>query len=178
MSDPVFEGSYVVSTSAGMCGLWQPEHFAQVVDEDAWEDDVSEDDALETHIRLGAFVPLNIGGGGSFQVTIREGGPTALEGRYTLVLSEPYLLVSRGAIEVGGLENVGPYLGGAQEAPIAAGRYLVRVRLIDWKADPASVGPDGGPTASALPDFLVEIYPVPDEATSFRSSVHTFERPE
>jgi hypothetical protein len=178
MSDSAFAGSYVVATGAGMCGLWQPEHFEHVTSLDAWEDEVSEDVALESHIRQGAFVPLNVGGDGSFQVTVREGARNSREEGYTLVSSDPYLLVSRGTLGLGGLENVGTYIGGAQEIPFAAGRYLVKVHLVDWKAEPGSVGVDGIPTGTALPDFLVEVHSDRDESTAFRSSVHTFEAPE
>jgi hypothetical protein len=178
MSDPAFEGSYVAATAAGMCGLWQPEHFVHVASLDTWEDEVSEDQALETHIRQGAFVPLNVGGDGSFQVTIREGSRSAREERFTLVSSDPYLLVSYGSLMLGGLENVGSYIGGAHEFPFPAGRYSVKVHLLDWKAEPGSVGADGRPTGSALPDLVVEVHLASDEPTSFRSSVQTFERPQ
>jgi hypothetical protein len=178
MSDSAFEGSYVVATGAGMCGLWQPEHFEHVTSLDAWEDEVSEDVALESHIGQGAFVPLNVEGDGSFQVTIREGAPNAREANCTLASSDPYLLVSRGTLRLGGLENVGTYIGGAQEVSLSAGRYLVKVHLVDWKAEPGSVGADGSPTSTALPDFLVEVHSDPDESAAFRHSVHTFEAPE
>ncbi|MEW2386272.1 hypothetical protein AB0873_29915 [Micromonospora sp. NPDC047707] len=176
MSDPAFEGSYVAVTGAGMCGLWQAEHFEHVTSLNAWEDEVSEDEALASHVRKGAFVPLNVGGDGCFRVTIREGGRNAREKRYTLVSSDPYLLVSRGTLMLGGLENVGSYIGGAQQIAFPAGRHLVKVHLLDWKAEPGSVGADGSPTGIALPDFLVEIHPEPDGFVAFRSTVRTFER--
>ncbi|GAA3014510.1 hypothetical protein [Actinokineospora diospyrosa] len=177
MSIPPFEGVYVASTGAGMCGLWQPERFEGVVDLDAWEDVVSDVDVLERHIREGAFVPLNVGGDGSFQVVVREGARSAREERYTIVSSDPYLLVSRGTLSLGGLENVGPYIGGSHEVPIRAGRYAVRVHLVDWEAEAGSTGPDGAPTTDALPDFVVELQESDSEG-GFRASILTFDKPE
>lgn len=177
MSDRPFEASYVISTSAGLCGLWQPEHFGHVTSLDSWEDDVSEESALERHIIAGAFVPLNVGGDGSFQVTIRTGARTSREARYTIVSSQPYLLISRGLVALGGLENVGSYAGGAEEVSFTAGRYALVIHLIDWKAEPGSVADGGGPTESALPDFVVEVAPVTGLETAFRTKLETFDRP-
>jgi hypothetical protein len=178
MTDRFLLGSYVASTDAGMCGLWRPEHFADVSSVGAWEDSVSDPAALEGHIRVGAFVPLNVGGDGAFQVTVRAGERTAREERYTLVSSEPYLLVSSGLLAVGGLEQVGTYGGGAEEIPFPSGRYVARVHLLDWKSEPGSMADDGTPTESALPDFVVEIHPEAKQASAYRTSVETFERPQ
>lgn len=177
MSNPTFEVSRVVSTGAGMCGIWQPEHFEHVTSLDAWEDEVSEPEALEGHTGVGAFVPLNVGGDGAFQLTLRVGGLNAREERYTLVSSEPYLLVSRGTVALGGLENVGPYGGGADEIALDAGRYMVVVHLIDWRAEPGSMGAEGKPIAAALPDFLVEMAPEAGVIPIYRQRVETFDRP-
>jgi CdiI immunity protein len=65
------ESSYGVGTSAGLCGLWQPEAFSQVADLDSWEDEVADDSALIRHIGAGDFVPINVGGNGAFQVALR-----------------------------------------------------------------------------------------------------------
>ncbi|GGU73261.1 hypothetical protein [Lentzea flava] len=159
MSNPTFEVSRVVRTGAGMCGIWQPEHFEYVTSLDEWEDEVSDPEALEAHIEAGAFVPLDVGGDGVFQLTLRVGGLNAREGRYVLVSSDPYLLISRGSVALGGLEDVGPYAGGADEIALGVGRYMVIVHLIDWKAEPGSMDGEGRPTAAALPDFLVEVAP-------------------
>ena len=109
------ESSYGVGTSAGLCGLWQPEAFSQVADLDSWEDEVADDSALIRHIGAGEFVPINVGGNGAFQVALRgRTSATVLserETQYRLVSSKPYLLKSLGALELGGLESVGSYSG-------------------------------------------------------------------
>jgi hypothetical protein len=46
MTEQPWEVSHPVATSAGMCALWQPEHFAHVTSLDLWEDEVAEDAAL------------------------------------------------------------------------------------------------------------------------------------
>jgi hypothetical protein len=177
MSAEVWEVTHVASTSAGMCGLWQPEHFTHVDSLDSWEDEVSEDLALAGHIAAGAFVPINVGGDGAFQVTLRDTGRDERETRYTLVSSQPYLLVSNGSLALGGLENVGSYVGGATPVPFRPGRFTVTIHLIDWKAEPGSMAVDGQPTDGALPDFLVEVIPEAAHPPLYRTKVETFERP-
>lgn len=176
MSDSRFLGSYTVSTNAGMCGLWQPEHFAHVSDLDAWETEVSEEAALERCIRAGVFVPINVGGDGVFQVTLRAGERTSIEEGYTLVSSEPYLFISKGSIALGGIEDVGGYIGGGEEVPLVAERYMVTVHLIDWKVAPESVDPAGRPNESSLPDFVIEIRTEKSSPCRYRTSIATFDR--
>lgn len=171
------EISHVVETSAGMCGLWQPEKFSAVDELDDWEDSVADDSALLQCISDGEFVPLNVGGDGTFGVTVRRGELSAREAQFRLVSSDPYLLVSRGAVRLGGLENVGNYVGGGVEIPLPAGRYSVVVHLIDWEAEPGALSDDGEPTDSVLPDFVVEIAEEPDPAPSYRVEVVTFDPP-
>lgn len=175
MSDSAYESSFVVTTDAGMCALWQPEHFSRVDDLDSWEVQVADDAALMRHAQAGAFVPLNVGGDGSFQVVVRQGGLTDRESRFRLVSSDPYLLVSKGTVHLGGLENVGPYVGGAHAIRLSAGRYSVRIHLIDWKAEPGAATKDGEPTEEALPDFVVEASPESSSPPSYRTAVETFE---
>ncbi|MBC6451699.1 DUF6386 family protein [Actinokineospora xionganensis] len=171
--DDVDDPGRVVYTSAGLCAVWQPEAFAHVVDLDTWEDHVAEDEALIRQIAAGAFVPINIGGDGAFQVVIRQTPLTERERRYLLVSSEPYLLISKGSVNLGGLENVGEYVGDGEELELPAGRYSVYVHLIDWKLEPGSFA-DGEPTASALPDFVVEVAPETDADQVYRGQVRTF----
>ncbi|MEV4640470.1 hypothetical protein AB0J80_24315 [Actinoplanes sp. NPDC049548] len=168
-----WEESHVARTDAGMCALWQPEHFTAVTDLDSWENEVAEDDRLVAHMRDGAFVPLNVGGDGSWQVVVRRGGLTARESRYRLVSSEPYLLVSRGAVALGGLEDVGD--DPPTMLPLEAGRYAVTVHLIEWDAEPGALGPEGNPTERALSDFVVEVGAAGDGP--YRTRVETFDRP-
>lgn len=181
MPSEVWELSEAVRTDAGMFGVWQPEHFAGVTTLDDWEDEVAEDDALLRHVEAGAFVPINIGGDGAFQFTVRRvetpGRLTERESRYRLVSSKPYLLVTKGPAALGGLEAVGPYSGaGSVDLPTEAGRYAVTVHLIDWMAEPGASGPDGKPTPGALPDFVVEICPEAG-GEEFRLRLDTFDRP-
>jgi hypothetical protein len=168
-----WEQSHVARTGSGLCALWQPEHFAAVTDLDTFQDEVAEDDRLVAHIRAGALVPLNVGGDGSFQVVVRDGGPTGRESRYRLASSQPYLLVSRGQVALGGLEDVG--MGRPVLIPLAEGRYAVTVHLIDWGAEPGSRKPDGTPSAQALADFVVEVGPA--GSGPYRDRVESFDRP-
>jgi hypothetical protein len=172
--------SYMVATSAGMCALWDPEQFTHVIDLDTWEDEVAEDAALVRKMEQAVFVPLNAGGDGAFQVVIRGGQDNAAlserESRYVLVSSQPYLLGSRGTVELGGLESIG---GGPDRnvirIPVEAGRYSVVVHLIDWKAESGALTADGRPSENALPDFLV-IFGGESESASYRINVATFDR--
>jgi hypothetical protein len=174
--------SALVATSAGLCGLWQPQRFLDVTELETFEDEVADNAALERHIRAGAFVPINVGGDGAFQVELRGvEGPGRLSSRertYRLVSSEPYLLISEGSVELGGLEAVGGYSGADKtEASLDPGRYAVVVHLIEWEAEPGSRDEHGEPTASALPDFIVEIFEERPGELTYRSKVRTFERP-
>jgi hypothetical protein len=170
-----FEVAQVVTTDAGMAALWQPEHFAQVTGLSVWEREVAEPAALRGHIAAGALVPLNVGGDGTFQIVVRRGGGlTDRERRYVLVSSPPYQLVSRGAVALGGLQDVG---GPGFEVPLDAGRYPVVVHLVDWGAEPGARNPDGTPAAHALADFVVEVQEPAGAEPAFRTSEETFERP-
>jgi len=177
MSAESLDISFVVRTDAGLCGIWQPERFSGVVSLGDFEREVSDEAALSRHVAAGAFVPLNVGGDGSFQVAVRDTGVTDREAPYVLVSSAPYLLESRGVVELGGLENVGGYVGGAQRVPLSPGRYQVLVHLIDWESEPGSTADGGGPAAHALPDFVVHVMPEPEGEASYRTSIETFEKP-
>lgn len=63
--------SRAVATEASMFGIWRTSVFAHLSELDQWEDEVAEDSALSRQISDGAFVPLNIGGSGAFQATVR-----------------------------------------------------------------------------------------------------------
>ncbi|MFJ2744294.1 hypothetical protein ACIO3O_32105 [Streptomyces sp. NPDC087440] len=166
------------TTDAGMLALWDPEHFTAVVDHDTWENELLEDEDIARHIEAGAFVPLNVGGDGTFEVAVRVGTtaaparPTAREAAHTLVTSDPYLFVSPGGAHLGGIETVG---SDGYAIPLSPGRHTVTVHLIDWEAEPGS---------RTLPDFLVLLTPVSPvspwdgRGTPFRTSVQTFDPPE
>jgi hypothetical protein len=61
---------------------------------------------------------------------------------------------------------------------LAAGRYSILVSLLDWKADPDSVGSDGRPLPTGLPDFLVLVLVRPEAPvmSECRTAVETFAR--
>lgn len=174
--------SHAVATNAGLFGIWRASAFDHVNELDEWEGEVSEDSALERQISVGAFVPINIGGNGAFQIAMRgvesPGRLSERERSYLLISSEPYLLISGGMLELGGLESVGNYAGGEKvEIPLDSGRYSVVVHLVDWQAEPGGRGPDGNPSAGALPDFIVEIFADVHDEPKYRTKVETFERP-
>lgn len=176
------DASFAARSDAGMFGLWRSHAFDQVVDQEAWEAQFGTDRAIQSRIVVGDFVPLNIQSDGSFQFVLRGGvdheGLTERELRYVAVSSDPYLLVSDGAVELGGIEAAG---GGSIDErnvfKLAAGRYRVVTHLVDWEAEPGSQLPDGSPADSALPDFIVEILPG-GSGEDFRTSVATFDPPD
>lgn len=174
--------SHAVATSAGLFGVWRASTFDHIDELDQWEDEVAEDSALERQISVGAFVPINIGGNGAFQVAVRgvedPGNLSERERSYLLVSSDPYLLVSDGVLELGGLEAVGNYTDAEKvEIRLDNGRYAAVVHLVDWQAEPGSRGADGKPSAGALPDFIVEIFAEVQGGLKYRTKVETFDRP-
>ncbi|MEU1051926.1 hypothetical protein ABZ397_05105 [Streptomyces sp. NPDC005876] len=174
--------SHAVATSAGLFGVWRASAFDHVNELDQWENEVAEDSALERQISVGAFVPINIGGNGAFQVAVRgveaPGNLSQRERSYLLVSSDPYLLVSDGVLELGGLESVGNYAGGEKvKIRLDNGRYAAIVHLVDWQAEPGGRGLDGNPSAGALPDFIVEIFAEVPGGLKYRTKVETFNRP-
>lgn len=68
-------------------------------------------------------------------------------------------MTSPGVVYLGGLEESGDLPGReTNRIELPTGRYSVVVHLVDWKADPGSVGEDGRPREGALPDFVVEVH--------------------
>ncbi|MGW6904842.1 hypothetical protein [Streptomyces sp. NPDC054940] len=174
--------SHAVVTDAGLFGLWRASAFGHVNELEQWENEVAKDVTLERRISEGAFVPINVGGNGAFQIAVRgvdaPGTLSERERAYLLVSSEPYLLVSDGALELGGLEAVGNYSGvEKQQLPLDSGKYAAVVHLVDWQAEPGSQTDDGEPSADALPDFIVEVFD-PKDGEQFRTKVETFDQPE
>ncbi|MEV8254242.1 hypothetical protein AB0O95_09785 [Rhodoglobus sp. NPDC076762] len=126
-------------------------------------------------ITEGAFVPLNIGGDGAFQVEVRTESLTARERNVLAATSQPYQLTTQGRMQLGGLEEIGSCVGGATEFALDAGIYSVIVHLIGWEADVASIDANGKVTAGALPDFIVTIAPASSEnGVVYRTDVRTF----
>jgi hypothetical protein len=155
-----------------MLGIWRTSTFGHMTDQDQWRADVADDHALAAQIAAGAFVPINVGGNGTFRVLVRgadsPGRFVKRERTYLLASSEPYLLISDGALELGGIECVGGLAGGETTAiPLDSGRYGVVVHSLDWQAEPGSHTANGEPSRRALADLLVEIYVEPDRLPSY-----------
>lgn len=171
----------VIATDAGMFGLWSPASFDDIVDYDTWESALLEDDEIKRHITAGAFVPVNIGSDGAFQVLARVGSAsttaslTERERQYLLVSSEPYLFVTSGDAKISGIEHVGAEADAGLDVPLPSGRWSVTVALIEWDAEPGQKDSDGQPTPTALPDFTLLINPETG-TDDYRTEVHTFDR--
>lgn len=166
-----------VATDAGMLALWRESAFDGIDGYKAWESRV--EDRLGEAIRSGELVPIGIQGDGAFGVRIAVAPDQASdrEARHTVVTSEPYLLVSDGGtIHLSGIEAVGDEASPPVTVTLPAGRYAVRVSLVAWDEEPGVRGPDGRPTAQALPDFLVMIEPSEGSET-FRQVEATFDPP-
>jgi len=106
-----------------MLALWRGSAFADVDGYEAWEERVNE--RLAEAIQSGELAPD--------AATEREVG-------YTVVTSEPYLLVADGsAIVLSGIEAV----GSAQSSPVtlslAQGRYAVRASIVAWDEEPGGL---------------------------------------
>lgn len=171
------------ATGSGMLALWDAGHFQGITNYETWEPELLEDEDITRHIQQGAFVPLNLHADGAYQCLLRAGttgAPAAInerEKKYTLVLSEPYLFRSKGSIAISGLEHIERTPGkSAAVRPLTAGDWTVTVHLIDWTEEPGSKTPDGKPSPTALPDFLVLLNPA-RAGTVYRTKVDTFDKP-
>ncbi|NNU26934.1 hypothetical protein [Isoptericola sediminis] len=176
------EVTSTVRTDAGLFALWRTSRFSEVAGIDEWEDRVAGDSALAAVIAEGALVPINIGGDGAYEFTVRVvselGTLTEREEAFRVVSSQPYLLVSDGMVALGGLEAVGEDFGAPMpEIPLDSGRYAVQIHLIDWKAEPGATDADGMPTTNALADFVIEMCRVQDDGDlNYCQSAVTFAR--
>ena len=166
-----------VATDAGTLALWRGSAFADVDGYDAWERRVNE--RLDEAIQSGALVPVGIQGDGAFGVRVAVAPDTATERetRYTVVTSQPYLLVSDGGpVHLSGIEAVGVEASSPITVSLPEGHYAVRASIVAWDEEPGARGPDGLPGPDALPDFLVTIAPT-DGLESYRTSEVTFDPP-
>ncbi|GAA3338346.1 hypothetical protein GCM10020358_18120 [Amorphoplanes nipponensis] len=172
----------VVATDAGMAGLWSPASFAHVVDYDTGESALPADEDIARHIADGAFVPVNIGGDGAFQVVVRAGSSSTTaelsqrERRFLLTSSQPHLFVSAGVALISGIQHVQGAAGEGLRLPAAAGS-LERHRRPDRlgrRTRPADQLRKSAPTA--LPDLVLLINPALAGPTRYRTSLQTFER--
>lgn len=172
----------VMATDAGMFGLWSPASFGDIVDYDTWESALLDDDDIARHIVAGAFVPVNIGGDGAFQVVARVGSATARaslterERQYVLVSSQPYLFITTSDAIISGIEHVGAVAEQRLHVPLPAGRWSVTISLIDWGAEPGQKDDSGRPAPTALPDFTLLINPEDGTTGTYRTKIQTFER--
>ncbi|MEV4600516.1 hypothetical protein AB0K15_24320 [Amycolatopsis sp. NPDC049253] len=171
----------VMATDAGMFGLWSPAAFAYIVDYDTWESDLLKDDDISRHITAGAFVPVNIGDDGAFQVLARVGSASASadftqrERRFLLVSSEPYLFITDGNARISGIEHLGARSDAGLHVPLPPGRWTVTIALLEWDAEPGQMDADGQPARTALPDFTLLINPA-QAAGHYRTEIQTFDR--
>lgn len=167
-----------VVTDAGMLAMWRGSAFQDVVGYDAWEMKVN--DRLDEAIRAGELVPIGVQADGAFgvRVAVSPDSASPRESRYTLVVSDPYLLVSDGSpTYLGGLEAVGDAASNPITVHLPPGRFCVRVALVAWDDEPGARGPDGRPVPGALEDFLVSMTPSTGDEV-FRTSEFTFDPPE
>ena len=166
-----------VATDAGTLALWRGSAFIGVDGYDAWEERVNE--RLIDAIRSGELVPVGIQADGAFgvRVAVTPDAATEREARYTLVTSQPYLLVADGGpVFLSGIEVVGDEQSSPVSLSVPAGRHAVRAAILAWDEEPGARGPDGLPGPNALPDFLVTVAPS-DGSETFRTSETTFDPP-
>ena len=170
-------GVATVGTDSGMLCLWSSAGFRVVDGYEAWESQVN--DRLAQIIETGLLVPVNIQSDGVFGVRVAIDPPalTDRENAFAVITSDPYLLVVDDAeLCLSGIEGVGDIDRAPLRFTIADGRYAVRTTIVAWDEDPESRDTAGNPTAAALPDFVLQIEPAPDEL-EFRTSEVTFDKP-
>jgi hypothetical protein len=171
-----------ISTDAGMFAIWDSAAFQHILDYDAWDAELSEDEIILRHIQVGKFVPINIQSDGCFQFAIRTGNTenlehlNARETQYIVVSSESYLFDIEGNAFVSGFEHIsGDHLENLPNFSLNKGRYVVNIHMLDWQAEPGSTDVNNQPTANALPDFLILINPE-EIPINYRQKVLTFDR--
>lgn len=176
MTDETAAAFAVVATNAGMLALWSGAAFEAVHSHEDWEDRVNE--RLDDAIALDELVPVGIRGDGAFAVRVAaaSGGLTDREQQFTIVTSDPYLLVTDGPTFLTGVESVGDRGSAPLALELGPGRYAVRVSLVAWDDEPGARDADGNPTPGALPDFVVEVRPE-DGAETYRTSAASFDPP-
>jgi hypothetical protein len=169
-----------VRTESGMLAMWDAEPFADVVDYETWEDELCLDDDIQRHVRAGALVPININSDGAFEVLVRYGTSPELTDRETehlVVTSDPYLLVSSGAVRLSGVEHVG-WVEDVVELAVGEGEHEVVLHIIDWAAEAGSTTENGDPSPHALPDFVALVSPATESDGPYRDEIVTFPPPD
>jgi len=167
-----------------MLAIWNKSHFGQIGDYESWERALLEDEDIVTHIKAGAFVPINIRSDGAFACEIRCGAAndpadlTSRERQYLVVASEPYLFRSDGELLISGIESIENAPGdGVGKLRLPDGEYTTMVHLVGWDDEPGMKEEDGKPMPTALPDFVLLLNPVVGQQVNFRKKVDTFEKP-
>ena len=162
-----------VATDAGTLALWRGSAFADVDGYDAWERRVNE--RLDEAIQSGELVPVGIQGDGAFGVRVAVAPDTATERetRYTVVTSQPYLLVSDGGpVHLSGMEAVGVEASSPITVSLPEGHYAVRASIVGRGARRArprwAAGP--GRTARLPGDHRADRWPrvLPHERSHVR----------
>jgi hypothetical protein len=175
--------AFMSFTDAGMLALWNPRRFADIVDYESWERQLYDNDDILRHVRDGHLVPVNIGGDGAFDFTVRtatdgDATPTEREARHLWRSSAPYLLISEGEVCLSGLEHIGADLEyeAVKRIPLRAGRYKVVIHIFDDEAEAAALDDSADPTPNVLSGFLVLIGPKKTPAPTYRVRLKTFDR--
>ena len=175
--------AFMSFTDAGMLALWNPRRFADIVGYESWERQLYDDDDILRHVRDGHLVPVNIGGDGAFDFTVRtatdgDATPTEREARHLWLSSAPYVLVSEGEVCLSGLEHIGADLEyeAVKRIPLRAGRYKVVIRIFDDEAEAAALDDSADPMPNVLSGFLVLIGPEKTPAPTYRVRLKTFDR--
>ena len=166
-----------VATNAGMLALWRSSAFADVDGYEAWEERVNA--RIGEAITSGELVPIGIQNDGAWGVrlAVAPDAATEREVAYTVVTSEPYLLVADGSpLVLSGVETVGDPSVSPVSLSLPEGRYAVRTRIIAWDEEPGARDASGKPGPNALADFLVLVEPS-EGSERFRASDLTFDRP-
>jgi hypothetical protein len=169
----------VVGSESGMLALWDAEPFAGIVDYESWEEELCLDDDIQRHVKAGDLVPININSDGAFQVLVRYGTDPVLTEReieHLVVSSDPYLLMSSGAVRLSGVEHVGS-AEDAVELTVGEGEHEVVLHIIDWHSEQGSTTEDGKPSPHALSDFVALVSPATDDGGPYRDEIVTFPPP-
>lgn len=164
-----------VATNAGMLALWRSSAFADVDGYEVWEERVN--DRLDDAIQSGELVPIGIQSDGAWGVrlAVAPDAATEREAAYTVVTSEPYLLLADGSpIVLSGVETVGDPTASPVSLSLPEGRYAVRTKIIAWDEEPGARDASGKPGPNALADFLVLVEPS-EGSEHFRTSDLTFD---
>jgi hypothetical protein len=91
------------------------------------------------------------------------------------VQSQPYLLHSKGEINMSGIEAVGAAPGeDAASLRVKPGPYTIVICLIAWDDEPGAKDKKGQPTKEALPDFIVLANRQTDTTTEYCQDLKTF----